>query len=388
MIIFENVCELCKKKWKRSIPLSITSIPKVQEDIQIKNEEYINQMVETLTSELQDKDDACIDQHLLNWMKHNKIWNLAWLSEEEQEQFYFISKQFVVDARAFDPTMTFEDIGQAIRNVWIILILTKVFNRDMCYHKAIFAYSMLYPYTDNYLDDQTIFKAEKKTFNDWLTRRLKGSVLTNETQSQCKVNALIEMIEDTYERSAFPQVYEALRRIQTGHVKSLLQNQEIEHELSLDISIEKGGASVYADGFLIDGTMSDSEAIFSVAFGFLLQLADDIQDLQDDHKTQYYTLISSYKRKRERMKFCSLYLQFIEIVIFELCPSKDDKLKQFMIENCRLLILFSFVKNATYYSKSFLYNIAKRLPLHSQYIKDLSSKFAQMDMQVISKIFD
>lgn len=368
MIVFENVCGLCKKKWQRSIPISLSSIPKINEKKQEQNEIYLTDMTLRFKQLQKNSELDEIDQCFRHWMKHNTVWNLSWLSQEEQDQFYYISKQFMADARAFDPDMKIDDIGQALRNVWIMLILMKVFDRDLCYHKAIFAYSMLYPYTDNFLDDTTISSQDKNRFNTWLSKRLQGELLTYENEDQQTVDTLVNMIEATFPRNKYPQVYEALQRIQGGQIKSVLQNSALNNDVLLDISIEKGGASVYADGYLIDGTMSDSEAIFSVAFGFLLQLADDIQDIHIDRKANYRTLISNKKHRKERVRFCSAYLHFIEVVVHELCPSKNVRLKTFIIENCRLLILFSLVQNAQYYTKLFLFRIQKRLPFHTNYL--------------------
>ncbi len=39
---------------------------------------------------------------------------------------------------------------------------------------AYLGYSLLYPYTDNYLDDESIPTSDKKTFQDLFTQRLAG----------------------------------------------------------------------------------------------------------------------------------------------------------------------------------------------------------------------
>ena len=50
--------------------------------------------------------------------------------------------------------MTLQEIGQAMRNVWIMNISQVLLNVEVKFTNAIFAYSMLYPYTDNILDDK------------------------------------------------------------------------------------------------------------------------------------------------------------------------------------------------------------------------------------------
>lgn len=49
--------------------------------------------------------------------------------------------------------VTTKDILQASRNAWTARALQMLLGRDMGLTPAIFAYSMFYPYADNYLDD-------------------------------------------------------------------------------------------------------------------------------------------------------------------------------------------------------------------------------------------
>ena len=70
-----------------------------------------------------------------------------------------------------------------MRNVWIINILQRLKGVDITLSNAIFGYSMLYPYTDNYLDDVNISKEEKVEFNQRLYRRLLGEKLKEDKSS-------------------------------------------------------------------------------------------------------------------------------------------------------------------------------------------------------------
>lgn len=70
----------------------------------------------------------------------------------------------------FDDDLPIGDIMQAMRNVWISNALQLLFGKEIYYSKANFAYSMLYPYTDNYLDNTNIDKNDKILFNNWLEK--------------------------------------------------------------------------------------------------------------------------------------------------------------------------------------------------------------------------
>ncbi len=98
------------------------------------------------------------------------IFKLEKMDVEDRKKFLDITKQFIRDARKFDDDLPIGDIMQAMRNVWISNALQLLFGKEVYYSKANFAYSMLYPYTDNYLDNTNIDKNDKILFNNWLEK--------------------------------------------------------------------------------------------------------------------------------------------------------------------------------------------------------------------------
>lgn len=60
----------------------------------------------------------------------------------------------------------------------------------------------------------------------------------------------------------------------------------------LGISLEKGGASVLADAYLVQGTVDDAVASFAVGWGALLQFVDDLQDVATDRADGVLTVFS------------------------------------------------------------------------------------------------
>jgi len=75
------------------------------------------------------------------------------------------TRKFVENGRRFDPKVSMEDIFQACRNVWIINGIQSMMGSPVKLTPSVFAYSMLYPYTDNYLDDPNITSENKTIFN-------------------------------------------------------------------------------------------------------------------------------------------------------------------------------------------------------------------------------
>lgn len=386
MNTFERVCGECRSVWLNTKHIPVTRYPRVVKSRQSANKKLLDTLYEEIREHFE-KDDLCaVDHCMKKWLTQDAIWNLSWLQEDERESFYVISKQFMRDARSFDPELRLEDITQAIRNVWIILILEKIFDRPLHYHKAMFAYSMLYPYTDNLLDDETLKRSDKEQFNNWLSRRLKNETSSFEEESQRHVNELVSMIEDAYPRESHADVYASLLHIQDGQKRSLLQYDVDDDAVLLDISIAKGGASVLADGYLIDGTLNKEEYRFCIYFGFLLQIADDIQDLQQDRDHRYFTLVGILKEKKQRRSFCEKYFAYVHHVIRRLSPNQDKRVLNFIEDNCRLLIYFSLQQDAQWYPRIFLHHIRERLPLQAKDLKQLFTLMNTMEPFDIHKL--
>ena len=85
------------------------------------------------------------------------------------DQFKDVSKDFFYRARKFGPELKPESIYQGLRNVWIMNGLQLMMGLPVEITPSIFGYSMIYPYSDNLLDDPSVSDSEKKDFSDVLT---------------------------------------------------------------------------------------------------------------------------------------------------------------------------------------------------------------------------
>ncbi|MGC9354361.1 MAG: hypothetical protein ACP5D9_11010 [Mariniphaga sp.] len=90
------------------------------------------------------------------------------------DDFKNVSKDFFYKARKFGPELSPENIYQGMRNVWIMNGLQLMMGLPVEITPSVFAYSMIYPYSDNLLDDPTIPGAEKQEFSRRFNRRLHG----------------------------------------------------------------------------------------------------------------------------------------------------------------------------------------------------------------------
>ena len=210
------------------------------------------------------------------------------------DAFLAASLAFAREAREFDPTLSVESLGQALRNVWIGNSLQMRLGRPVALGDALFAYSMLYPLTDNLLDDPARDARAKRAFNRRFGRRLAGEAVAPADDGETAVFALVARIEDEFPRGAFPEVHESLLAIHAGQTRSLAQQDdpELSAEALLSISCEKGGTSVLADLFLVAGRPAGPDRRFAFGYGVFLQLLDDLQDVEADLAAGHQTLFT------------------------------------------------------------------------------------------------
>lgn len=204
--------------------------------------------------------------------------------------------------RRFDPSMTKTDIVQACRNAWTACGLQPILGRQTELTPSILAYSLMYPYSDNYLDRADVSSEAKSQFSARFRQRLRGEVPPPLNQREAALWTLIDMVEDEYPRVSYPQVFDSLLAIHAAQERSLAQLKNGDGSLDaqvLEISCEKGGTSVLADAFLAAGTLSGPEARFAFNWGVLLQLGDDLQDLRDDLRRDSATLFTRAVRRRQ-----------------------------------------------------------------------------------------
>jgi hypothetical protein len=295
------------------------------------------------------------------------------------------TRMFVDMAKEFDPSLQIENVYQALRNAWIMNSLQMYLHLDVRYSDSLFAYSMIYPYMDNYLDDVSLSLEKKleliRKLRDGLEGlSLEGLSFAPGNRNEEMILKLIQMIESDYDRNKFPGVYQSLLAIFNAQLRSLTQQRG--HTLPfeadiLDLSFEKGGTSVLADGFLVSGKLEEQQANFCFGFGAFLQLADDIQDLVMDQKNDHATIFSLPAGKYSLDKLANKLLNFIAEVVDVKLDEKDPdakSLKELILRNCTLLILEAIGKNRAYYSREYLQKMERHFPIRFSRLKKLRKK--------------
>jgi len=288
--------------------------------------------------------------------------------------FTDVAETFIDEARKFDKSCTVADIVQAIRNVWIMNIIQAIANKKIEHTKSVFAYSMLYPCTDNFLDNPDITSDEKRKFNNRLRMRLEGKDIYAANKHEKQIYDLVSMIESQYDRDKYPKVFESIISIHTGQCKSLEQQDNVatsnESDI-LDISIEKGGTSVLADAYLVCGDLDEKLSDLMFGFGFVLQLIDDLQDAVEDYENSHMTIFSRNVNKSKLDYLTSKLIAFtskgIDFESYKESPYILD-IKKLIIDNTLLLVFQAVWSNKKLYTKKHIRDYQKYTPFNYSYL--------------------
>ncbi|HEY1160778.1 MAG TPA: hypothetical protein VGE83_09125 [Terracidiphilus sp.] len=252
------------------------------------------------------------------------------------------------------------DTIQACRNAWTACGLQPLLGEPMGLTPSIVGYSLLYPYSDNYLDDKRVSKAEKLEFSARFRDRLRGQKPTARNHREAAVWTMVQLIEEQYPRLLYPQVFECLLAIHRAQELSIAQLNDCGHcddsEL-LRISFAKGGTSVLADACLSHGWLSEEESRLAFEWGALLQLGDDLQDLCDDLRRGSATLFSRAAATREPLdSMVTQLLNFSERVAdrMDRLPNGSAVLKDLLRMSWRSLIVMAVADTQEFFSPAFL----------------------------------
>jgi hypothetical protein len=291
--------------------------------------------------------------------------------------------EFARRSRQFDPELPMASIIQACRNAWTVCGLQPLLGETAGITPSIVGYSLLYPYTDNYLDAAGTSPAAKREFCVRFRQRLRGVMLLPAGSHEAAVWALVEMVEGQYPRAQFTQVFDSMLAIHQAQEESIAQLTKkstrlrlprlIERgwlrprlegapsaERILGISCAKGGTSVLADACLARGWVDDQESQLAFDWGALLQLGDDLQDVRDDLRNGSATLFTITASEREPLDAIVLQLlNFSERVGAEMdeFAHGSPALKNLLRTSWRSLIIGAIANAREFFTPEFVREI-------------------------------
>ena len=296
-----------------------------------------------------------------------------------QDSFSQIGTDLARCARRLDPGVSMIDILQAARNAWTACGLQALLGKPVQLTPAIFAYSMLYPYSDNYLDDPAISQAEKLRFSDHFRRRLKGGCPDAANEREEMIWRLVGLVESEYARADFPQVYESLLAIHRAQEESVRQMESIRRDEihPVQVTLAKGGTSVLADAYLAAGELTQAEVRFAFNWGIVLQLGDDLQDLHSDRVRGSLTLFTAAAAQGTLDEVTSRTLHFSQHVMAQMTglPHASASLQKLLAQSSRLLLIRSAANEPDVYSPAYLAELEKYSPFRFEFLREREQRF-------------
>ncbi len=310
-----------------------------------------------------------IRQRLQRFGEQRLGWPAGYRSLLFGDDFYATTVAFVRRARAFDDRLAMDDVGQAMRNLWIVNSLQMLFGAPVELTPSAFAYSMLYPYTDNLLDDPSLAIELKEGMNERLGRWLRGRRAVPCGSRERRIRELIAIIESDYPRGRFESVYQSLLAIHEGQIGSLrLQHGQgaPDRETVLRVQIEKGGTSVLADGYLVRGWLEADQEDFCFGYGAFLQLLDDLQDAAADREVGHATLFSVDLGRVPLDRLVGKLWSYMRRVVdgaASLRGADFDDRKDLILRNCTFLMMSAIAEHPELVSRGFRRSLERRWPL-------------------------
>jgi hypothetical protein len=286
-------------------------------------------------------------------------------------------------ARRFDPELSMAGIVQAARNAWTACGMQPLLGVPLALTPSILGYSLMYPYSDNFLDDEDISHDAKLRFSRRFRRRLLGEELPAEDRRERSLWALIALVERQYDQAAYPNVFECLLAIhraqewsvgQTGSSCSSWPDREC-----LRVSCAKGGTSVLADACLAYGSLTRQESLFAFEWGVLLQLGDDLQDVREDLRRRSMTVFSRAAREGRPLDGLTMrLLKFSEHVgrRMDELPAGSAGFKKLLTMSWRSLILGAVADSREFFSPAFLREAEQRSPFRFDFLCSRKDRLA------------
>jgi len=272
------------------------------------------------------------------------------------DAFYMEIKDFLRHERSFSPELSIEGIGQAIRNYIVYAMFNVIHQLNPSFRMAGFGYSMLYPFTDNYIDSDQYSTQDKIEYNQLIRDKIEGKEVNPKSIHAQKTCELLQAIESEYPRDKDSRIYMLLLMILEAQEESLLQQRKsicLSYDECLDISIYKGATSVLVDRFIVKKEITEEDLIFYLGFGFFLQLADDLQDIKEDSKQGHQTLFTIDLSCEREEKIVNQMLYFIHRLM-DSYHAENDSFKNFILSNCDQLIFSSLIGSKEFFSVEYI----------------------------------
>jgi hypothetical protein len=227
---------------------------------------------------------------------------------------------------------------------------------------------MLYPTTDNVIDDPGVSGAAKQAFNDRLGRRLLGEHAAPRGTAEATIWTLVGLLEQEFPRHRHRDVWAHVLAIHRAQVASLRQQQHdrlSETEL-LELTVAKGGASVLADLSVIAGEAPPAAERLAFCYGVFLQMLDDLQDVSADLTAGHETLFTRAARHGALDTLAERLAHFIDVVLdrhVRASSGADADCAALIRRNCQALLVGVIAREPHRFGRTLRRRVQRQWPV-------------------------
>jgi hypothetical protein len=214
-----------------------------------------------------------------------------------QEKLDAQMKLFLQRGAQLLPGLSKRDLKRAATNVWPCLCFQLLCGQEAHLTNAIIGMSLLYPLTDDLVDDPSMSKEAKFSFLHRFGELIAtGKSKHNGTKSEQDIWSMFSLIEGDFSRFRFPLIYRSLNDLLTAQGDSLRQAGGPRYDQRIpgfadvwEVTLRKAALSILSDAYLVKGRLTDAEASFVAHFGVLTQYLNDARGLKNDLAEGQYT---------------------------------------------------------------------------------------------------
>jgi hypothetical protein len=359
-------------------------------DEQIEREHITKEMLNSFKSELRRSRGS--GQELIDFVRRSAPLLMLYIKQlfdlddrqlDTLDELGFIDTglSFVRNAVQIDDEIERRYILQALPNVWVMNMVQLIFHKSILLTNAMSAYSLLYPYTDNLLDDPGIREHEKRVFNDRLEQIINGDQLALINDHERVVFSLVDSVLSSYNRDHEKLIRAGLQAIHDAQKRSLeIQFGEgsKDDQDTLGISIEKGGVSVVVNGCMVSDAVDQNQADFLFGYGSFLQFQDDLLDVSSDANAGIETVFSQ-TATRNNLDDQALRLFQYRKRIFEQDGFRKNPIpsavRSIMQRTAELIPIAAAALAPERFSHDFLHSLEARFPVRFDFLRQERNSF-------------
>ena len=390
----QNYLNTMKSEWLAASNYFPDFLSEISKETKTRNEQYIQTISNDFQKQLKGFSRIPIGhkkrkQKMINLLTdvicNETIIGIHYCMDQKTlEAFQEELKEFLRHVRKFAPELSFDDVGQALRNYIVYVMFKEIKQIKSGFSMAGFGYSMLYPFTDNYIDSINYSDKEKTEYNKIIRDKIEGKEVHPKSMHQRKTCELLQAIESEYPRDNDSTVFTLLLMMLEAQENSIRQQYKMNWQANslvmkkdlpltagerLDISLYKGGISVLIDRFFVQKEITEDEWIFYLGLGFFLQLADDLQDIKNDSMQGNQTIFTVDLHHGQEKKIVNKMLHFVHHIM-DAYQAENDIFKNFILSNCYQLIYSSAIGSKEFFSKDYLDELEKYLPVTYPFLEN------------------